>query len=104
MKISNLFKISSNILVSRISGLFRDILFANFLGASLLSDAFMFAFRLPNLFRRILAEGVTNSVFIPLYLEQKSNSDLDSKKFYSLITVLFLTASFFAYCNTLAGI
>ncbi|MAV83019.1 MAG: murein biosynthesis integral membrane protein MurJ [Pelagibacteraceae bacterium] len=90
MKISNLFKISSNILVSRISGLFRDILFANFLGASLLSDAFMFAFRLPNLFRRILAEGVTNSVFIPLYLEQKSNSDLDSKKFYSLITVLFI--------------
>lgn len=90
MKISNLSKISSNIFLSRITGLFRDILFANFLGASLLSDAFMFAFRLPNLFRRILAEGVTNSVFIPLYLEHQIKSSQDSSKFYSLIILLFL--------------
>ena len=72
MKFNNLSKISSNILLSRITGLLRDMLFANFLGASILSDAFMFAFRLPNLLRRILAEGAINSVFIPLYLDKKT--------------------------------
>ncbi len=90
MKLNNLSKISSNILISRITGLFRDILFANFLGASLLSDAFMFAFRLPNLFRRILAEGAINSVFIPLYLDQHSQSKKDSNIFFSMIFILFL--------------
>jgi|TARA_B110000114_G_C15092065_1_gene399177 putative peptidoglycan lipid II flippase len=90
MKFNNLSKISSNILISRITGLFRDILFANFLGASLLSDAFMFAFRLPNLFRRILAEGAINSVFIPLYLDQNNQSKKDSSTFFSMIFILLL--------------
>ena len=90
MKFNNLSKISSNILLSRITGLFRDILFANFLGASSLTDAFMFAFRLPNLFRRILAEGAINSVFIPLYLDQNNQSKKDSDIFFSMIFILFL--------------
>ena len=70
MKLNNFSKISSNIFSSRVTGFFRDVLFANFLGANILSDAFLFAFRLPNLFRRILAEGAMNSVFIPLYIKQ----------------------------------
>ena len=53
MKISNFSKISTNIFGSRVTGFIRDILFANYLGANLMSDAFLFAFRLPNLFRRI---------------------------------------------------
>ena len=68
MKISNFSKISSNIFGSRVTGFIRDILFANYLGANLMSDAFLFAYRLPNLFRRIFAEGSMNSVFIPLYV------------------------------------
>ena len=83
MKLNNLSKISSNILLSRITGMFRDVLFANFLGASALSDAFMFAFRLPNLFRRILAEGAINSVFIPLYLDHKAKSKSETEIFFS---------------------
>ena len=42
MKISNFAKISSNILGSRVTGFIRDILFANYLGANLMSDAFLF--------------------------------------------------------------
>ena len=104
MKFNNLSKISSNILLSRITGLFRDILFANFLGASALSDAFMFAFRLPNLFRRILAEGAINSVFIPLYIDHNAKSKSESEVFFSIIFLTFLfitiTLSFFVFFQT----
>jgi len=44
-------------LISRIFGFIRDILIAAILGASLLADAFFIAFKLPNLFRRLFAEG-----------------------------------------------
>lgn len=54
-------------LLSRISGFARDILMANLLGASWLSDAFFVAFKLPNFFRRILAEGAFNAAFIPSF-------------------------------------
>jgi len=104
MKLNNLSKISSNILLSRITGMFRDVLFANFLGASALSDAFMFAFRLPNLFRRILAEGAINSVFIPLYLDHKAKSKSETEIFFSIIFISFLiittALSFFVFFQT----
>ena len=54
-------------LVSRVLGLVRDILIARFLGAGGISDAFFTAFKLPNLFRRMFAEGAFNAAFIPLY-------------------------------------
>ncbi len=86
MKISNFSKISTNIFGSRVTGFIRDILFANYLGANLMSDAFLFAFKLPNLFRRIFAEGSMNSVFIPLYINQEK---LDSKIASDFIWVIF---------------
>lgn len=54
-------------LLSRISGFVRDILMANLIGASWLSDAFFVAFKLPNFFRRLFAEGAFNAAFIPSY-------------------------------------
>ena len=54
-------------LISRILGYLRDILIAIFLGASILADAFFVAFRLPNTFRRLFAEGTFNAAFIPSY-------------------------------------
>ena len=54
-------------LISRILGLLRDILLAKFLGASVINDALITATRLPNLFRRMFAEGAFNAAFIPLY-------------------------------------
>lgn len=54
-------------LVSRVLGLVRDSLFARFIGAGFASDAFLIAFRLPNMFRALFAEGAFNSAFIPMF-------------------------------------
>ncbi|WP_375402459.1 murein biosynthesis integral membrane protein MurJ [uncultured Sphingomonas sp.] len=54
-------------LASRVLGLIRDALFARFVGAGFASDAFLVAFRLPNLFRALFAEGAFSAAFIPLF-------------------------------------
>ena len=53
--------------ISRILGLVRDMLFAPVLGTGPVADAFFVAFRLPNLFRRLFAEGAFNAAFVPLF-------------------------------------
>jgi putative peptidoglycan lipid II flippase len=53
--------------LSRVAGFVRDILMAAILGAGPVSDAFMVAFRLPNNFRAIFAEGAFNAAFLPRY-------------------------------------
>ena len=53
--------------LSRISGFVRDVMMANLVGASWLSDAFFVAFKLPNFFRRLFAEGAFNAAFIPSF-------------------------------------
>src|SRR3546814_19968353 len=53
--------------ISRILGFVRDILIANAVGASPVADAFFAAFRLPNLFRRLFAEGAFHAAFVPLF-------------------------------------
>ena len=68
-------------LVSRLLGYLRDILIAVFLGASIYADAFFVAFRLPNTFRRLFAEGVFNAAFIPSYAEAKLKGKEEGKKF-----------------------
>jgi len=68
-------------LVSRLLGYVRDILIAFFLGASIYADAFFVAFRLPNTFRRLFAEGVFNAAFIPSYTEANLNNTDEGKKF-----------------------
>jgi putative peptidoglycan lipid II flippase len=55
-------------LLSRLLGFMRDMLIAAALGAGALSDAYFVAFALPNLFRRLLAEGALNAAFIPIWL------------------------------------
>jgi len=54
-------------LISRVLGLVRDSLFARYVGASFASDAFLVAFRLPNMFRALFAEGAFSSAFIPMF-------------------------------------
>ena len=54
-------------LLSRITGFFRDIILAAVLGAGPVADAFFVAFRLPNHFRAIFAEGAFNAAFVPAY-------------------------------------
>ncbi|WP_417767002.1 murein biosynthesis integral membrane protein MurJ [Stappia sp.] len=54
-------------MTSRVLGFCRDVMIAAFVGAGPVADAFFVAFRLPNLFRRLLAEGAFNSAFVPLF-------------------------------------
>ena len=68
-------------LISRILGYLRDILIAIFLGASIFADAFFVAFRLPNTFRRLFAEGTFNAAFIPSYTSAKLKDKKKGKKF-----------------------
>ena len=68
-------------LISRLFGYIRDILIATFLGASIYADAFFVAYRLPNTFRRLFAEGVFNAAFIPSYTGENTSSKIEGKKF-----------------------
>jgi len=68
-------------LISRVLGYLRDILIAFFLGATIFADAFFVAFRLPNTFRRLFAEGTFNAAFIPSYTAVKSENKNKGKKF-----------------------
>ena len=62
-------------LASRILGLVRDSLFARFVGASFASDAFLIAFRLPNMFRALFAEGAFSAAFIPMFNRKVADKD-----------------------------
>lgn len=59
--------IGSYTMLSRITGFARDMLVAAVIGAGPVADAFFVAFKLPNFFRRLFAEGAFNSAFVPLF-------------------------------------
>ena len=59
--------IGSLTLVSRVLGFLRDVLMARFVGAGMAADAFLIAFRLPNLFRALFAEGAFSAAFVPMF-------------------------------------
>ena len=87
--------ISSLTMVSRVLGLVRDILIANFLGASVINDALITATKLPNLFRRMFAEGAFNAAFIPLYarrLEEDGNEAANKFAGEALSALFFIVA------------
>jgi len=82
-------------LLSRILGYFRDILIAIFLGASIFADAFFVAFRLPNTFRRLFAEGTFNAAFIPSYVSAKNKDQKTGKKFADEVLGILILILFF---------
>ena len=82
-------------IISRILGYLRDILIAIFLGTSLIADAFFVAFRIPNTFRRLFAEGTFNAAFVPSYTSELTKSKSNSKKFADQIFNLLLLSLFF---------
>ncbi len=65
--------VGSATLLSRIFGFIRDVVIAWFFGAGLSSDAFFVAFRIPNLLRRLFAEGSLSVAFIPVFTEYLAN-------------------------------
>jgi len=70
----------------------RDILIAAVLGASAISDAFFVALRVPNMFRRIFAEGAFNAAFIPLYTKKLHEAGEEAAKDYAAKALAGLTA------------
>ena len=77
-------------LISRVLGYIRDILIAIFLGTSIFADAFFVAFRLPNTFRRLFAEGTFNAAFIPSYTSTRIENKKKGKKFADEVLSLLL--------------
>lgn len=72
--------VSSMTMLSRISGLARDITIAVIFGADWKTDAFFVAFRIPNLFRRMFAEGSFSQAFIPIFAEYKEKKSVAALK------------------------
>ncbi|MFC7049757.1 murein biosynthesis integral membrane protein MurJ [Emcibacter nanhaiensis] len=82
--------------LSRILGFARDILLASILGAGMVADCFVVAFKLPNFFRRLFAEGAFSAAFVPMFsatLEQDGREEaivFAEEAFAGLLIVLLL--------------
>ncbi|MGC9325127.1 MAG: murein biosynthesis integral membrane protein MurJ [Desulfomonilia bacterium] len=78
--------------ISRILGFIRDVVMAWLLGAGPLADAFIVAFRLPNLLRRFMAEGAVSVAFVPVFSEVKEREGIENAfaMARSIFTLLFL--------------
>ncbi|HQW21040.1 MAG TPA: murein biosynthesis integral membrane protein MurJ [Rhodocyclaceae bacterium] len=72
--------VSGMTLLSRILGFVRDSVIAHIFGASMANDAFVVAFRLPNLLRRLFAEGAFSQAFVPILAEYKNRQGVDEAK------------------------
>ena len=82
-------------IISRLLGYLRDVLIAIFLGTSFLADVFFVAFRIPNTFRRLFAEGTFNAAFVPSYTSELAKSDSKSRSFANKIFNLLFLGLFF---------
>ena len=90
MLLKSIFTNSSGILVSRVLGFVRDLMTASVLGANIYSDIFFVAFKLPNLFRSIFADGAFTQAFIPSYAKSKHKIRFSSIIFLQLFGFLIV--------------
>jgi putative peptidoglycan lipid II flippase len=89
------FTVGGFTLLSRVTGFARDVMAANVLGAGLAADVFFVALRLPNLFRRLFAEGAFTISFVPLFTTALKESEEQARAFARealaiLVTVLLI--------------
>lgn len=99
MLIKSFFTNSIGTLVSRIFGFIRDMLSASILGANIYSDIFFVAFKFPNLFRRIFAEGAFTQSFIPSFIKTSHKSLFTYKiftRFFIFLLVFSLLVTLFS--------
>ena len=81
--------------ISRVFGFLRDLLIAHVFGAGRLSDVFLAAFKLPNLFRDLLGEGALSSIFIPMYTDRNKDENFAKNVFsWLMVVLLFITLLF----------
>lgn len=86
----NFATVGSATMSSRLLGFLRDVMIAAFVGTGPVADAFFVAFRLPNLFRRLFAEGAFNSAFIPLFARAlEEGGEHGARKFAGEILAAF---------------
>ncbi|SHF74567.1 putative peptidoglycan lipid II flippase [Vibrio gazogenes DSM 21264] len=72
--------VSTMTLLSRVLGLFRDIVVANLMGAGASADVFFFANKIPNFLRRLFAEGAFSQAFVPVLTEYHAQGDMDKTR------------------------
>jgi putative peptidoglycan lipid II flippase len=91
--LGRIFTVGGYTLLSRLTGFARDIMLAAILGAGPVADAFFVAFRLPNHFRAIFAEGAFNAAFVPAYAHVHGEQGEISAKLFAdrIFTLLFLS-------------
>ena len=81
--------------ISRVAGLIRDIFTTNLLGASFFHDIFVVVLKIPNVFRKLFAEGAFSQAFIPIYSEYIGRKDdKDSQDFLNALFGILLSALF----------
>lgn len=78
-------------MISRLTGFLRDMVIATFLGAGMVSDAFLVSFKLPNLFRSLFAEGAFTSAFVPLFSSKLVASGRDKSIEFAAKAISLLT-------------
>ena len=92
----SLINVSGMTLISRIIGFMRDMVMARYFGAGFSSDAFLVAFKLPNLLRRIFAEGAFSQAFVPVLAEYKNKrTHEETRDFVASVTGLLAVVLIF---------
>ncbi|MBR1380162.1 MAG: murein biosynthesis integral membrane protein MurJ [Alphaproteobacteria bacterium] len=86
----NIFGVGIMTGISRVFGFVRDMLIARGLGAGRLSDVFLAAFKLPNLFRDLLGEGALSAIFIPMFAAKKHDESFAKNVFSWLMCILLI--------------
>ncbi|HBV20765.1 MAG TPA: murein biosynthesis integral membrane protein MurJ [Nitrosomonas sp.] len=94
--------VSSMTFISRILGFLRDILIARIFGAGMATDAFFVAFRIPNLLRRLFAEGAFSQAFVPILAEYKNKRTAEETR--RLVDHIATLLSFTVFIVTLIGV
>jgi putative peptidoglycan lipid II flippase len=94
--------ISGMTLISRILGFVRDVLIARIFGAGMATDAFFVAFRIPNLLRRLFAEGAFSQAFVPILAEYKTRRTFEETR--ELIDRVATLLSICLFLVALAGV
>ncbi|MEW6334990.1 MAG: murein biosynthesis integral membrane protein MurJ [Thermodesulfobacteriota bacterium] len=89
-------------LISRVFGFIRDMVVAAFFGAGLTTDAFFVAFRIPNLLRRLLAEGSLTVSFVPVFTEYLRNKTREEAQ--ELANITFTALSIILVAVSLLGV
>ena len=103
MLVKAIFTNSSGILASRIMGFLRDMAMASILGANIYSDIFFVAFKIPNLFRTVFAEGAFTQAFIPAFSRSSQKVRFTTMIFSQLLFVLMILSilvTIFSYAIT----